>query len=138
MPFAPGDAADDTLSEAERAALWQGVEEINAGQFFQAHETIEGVWTHCHTRYRPFLQAIIHVAVGCHHARSGNRLGMERQLVKARRKLAAFLPSCEGIDSGELDKAVGALLHESAAYASGTLEIPLPLISRSPHTSTSG
>ncbi|MCW5966177.1 MAG: DUF309 domain-containing protein [Bryobacterales bacterium] len=130
MSLGPDQTPGEELSEAELAALWLGVEEINTGRFFEAHETIEEAWTHCSTRYRPFLQAIIHVAVGCHHARNGNQPGMERQLAKAHRKLAAFQPSCGDIDTGTLGGMVEALLRESAAYANGTLAIPLPLVFR--------
>ncbi len=117
-----------TLNVAEMAALRQGVEEINTGLFFEAHETIEHAWTYCQSPFRPFLQAIIHVAVGCHHGRNGNRLGMERQLRKARRKLAAFLPCCGGIDTAALDASLAEMLEQCQEYATGGKPLALGLI----------
>ncbi len=116
------------LTPGEREALVRGVKEINEGRFFEAHETIELAWTHCHSPLRPFLQAVIHVAVGSYHGTNGNRLGMERQFVKARRKLADFLPVCERIDTASLDARIARLLQDSQLFASGLLVIPRGLI----------
>jgi hypothetical protein len=42
------------------------------------------------------------VAVGFYHCQRANPVGASRQLRKALRKLAGYLPACEGIDTGRL------------------------------------
>lgn len=51
---------------------------------------------------RFFLQSLIHVAVAAHHRKLGNRAGEQKQLVKAVKKLAGYLPKRHGILTGEL------------------------------------
>ena len=51
---------------------------------------------------RLFLQALIHLAVGLYHSQRGNPMGADRQLQKGLQKLAASLPSYEGIDTARL------------------------------------
>jgi hypothetical protein len=45
---------------------------------------------------------VIHLAVGFYHHQQGNRMGAERQLRKGLKKLAGYLPECEGIDTARL------------------------------------
>ncbi len=80
----------------------RGLELLDRGEYFQAHEVLEAVW--CETRgvERLFLQALIHFAVGYYHAGQGNADGARRQLSKAVRKLAGYLPGFRGIDTAEL------------------------------------
>lgn len=117
-----------TLTTEEQRILDQTVEEINRGQFFEAHETLELTWAQCREHKRVFLQAVIHVAVGAYHASRGNRTGMERQFVKARRKLAPFLPSCAGIDTQALTATLDGLLQPRPAGEDQAISIPLPLV----------
>lgn len=120
--------APDPLSSSERSALRQTVHEINTGLFFEAHETLELAWTHCEASYRLFLQAIIHVAVGCHHGTNGNRLGMERQFTKAIRKLDAYRPVFAGIETELLQATLRKLLLQSRDAQPWAAEIALPLV----------
>ena len=80
----------EVLSPHERACLIEGVAMIHRGEFFEAHEVIESAWTGCRTANRRFLQAIIHVAVGCHHQSKDNPIGMRRQFRKAVYKLLEY------------------------------------------------
>lgn len=82
--------------------LQTGIRLFNAGEFFVCHEVLEEVWTPERGPRRLFLQGLIHVAVGFYHWQRGNPPGASRQLRKGLRKLAAYLPSCEGIDTGRL------------------------------------
>jgi predicted metal-dependent hydrolase len=75
----------------------EGVRWFNEGQFFAAHEVWEEVWTPARGPERLFLQALIHVAVGLHHAQRHNREGARRQLRKGLKKLAGYLPEAGGI-----------------------------------------
>jgi predicted metal-dependent hydrolase len=79
--------------------LRQGIHLFNHREFFDCHEVLEEAWTPQRGPRRLFLQALIHVAVGFYHCQRGNPVGASRQLRKALRKLAPYLPSCEGVDT---------------------------------------
>jgi predicted metal-dependent hydrolase len=82
--------------------LARGIDLYNAGEFFAAHEVLEEAWTPERGPRRPFLQALIHVAVGAYHCSRGNPVGACRQFRKALRRMEAYLPEWEGVDTGRL------------------------------------
>jgi uncharacterized protein len=82
--------------------LQRGIHLFNSRQFFECHEVWEAVWTPERGPRRLFLQSLIHFAVALYHAERGNPEGATRQLRKGLRKLAAYLPACEGIDTARL------------------------------------
>ena len=79
-----------------------GLELFNRGEFFECHEVLEAEWTPERGARRLFLQALIHVAVGLYHLERSNPTGAIRQIRKGLRKLAGYLPVCEGIDTARL------------------------------------
>jgi len=95
----------------------RGIELFNHRQFFECHEVLEEVWTPERGPRRLFLQALIHLAVGLYHYQRDNRLGASRQLHKGLRKLAHYLPVCEGIDTARLYREALAVLHQVEAGA---------------------
>jgi predicted metal-dependent hydrolase len=110
--------------------LETGIQLFNQRQFFHCHEVLEEAWTPERGRRRLFLQSLIHLAVGLYHCQRGNPTGAAGQLRKGLRKLDAYLPSCEGIDTARLYRdAAGALAQIEAG--AGKLE-EYPLIHRSP------
>ena len=62
----------------------------------------------------------MHVAVAWYQAGRGNRVGCERQLEKARRRLAPYAPRHEGVDVAGLLAQVDAA---AARVAAGSLEL---------------
>jgi predicted metal-dependent hydrolase len=80
----------------------RGVELFNAREFYECHEVLEDVWRPLQGEERFFLQALIHFAVGFYHDQQGNKVGAEKQLRKALRKLAGYLPEFQGIDTAKL------------------------------------
>ncbi len=80
-----------------QTALIRGADCFNQHRFFDAHEILEHSWTHAPRRYRYFLQGLIHFAVAFHHLENKNREGFEKQLAKARKRIAGYLPSFEGV-----------------------------------------
>jgi predicted metal-dependent hydrolase len=80
----------------------RGIELFNTGEFYKCHEVLEDVWRPSRGEERYFLQALIHFAVGFYHHQQGNRVGAELQLGKALRKLAGYLPTFQGVDTGRL------------------------------------
>jgi predicted metal-dependent hydrolase len=84
--------------------LQHGIELFNRREFFECHEVLEEIWTPERGPRRLFLQALIHFAVGFYHDSRGNAVGASRQLRKGLRKLAAYLPACEEIDTARLHR----------------------------------
>lgn len=102
-------------------ALARGVRLFNHCEFFECHEAPEAIWTPERGRRRLFLQALIHFAVAFYHDQRRNPEGATRQLRKALRKIHAYLPAYEGIDTARLYRdglAALALTEQGAALAS--------------------
>jgi predicted metal-dependent hydrolase len=78
------------------------VELFNRRQFFECHEVLEEIWTPERGPRRLFLQSLIHFAVAFYHDQRGNPVGATRQLRKGLRKVEAYLPMCEDIDTARL------------------------------------
>ena len=92
----------------------RGLALARAGAFFEAHEALEDAWRAAPDAERDFFQGLVHVAVAWYQAGRGNRVGCERQLAKAERRLRPFAPAHRGLD-------VEAVLAQVAA-ASRTVE----------------
>jgi predicted metal-dependent hydrolase len=75
-----------------------GLAAIRSGDFFAAHEHLELEWRSAPPEERDFYQGLVHVAVAWYQAGRGNRVGCERQLEKAARRLAAYAPAHAGVD----------------------------------------
>jgi uncharacterized protein len=71
---------------------------------------LEDAWRAAAPEERDFYQGLVHVAVAWYQAGRGNRVGCERQLEKAARRLAPYAPAHRGLDVAEL---VGQLDSES-------------------------
>jgi uncharacterized protein len=89
-------------SPSEGEDLERGLELIDRGEYFAAHEVLEDLWRAAEAAERDFFQGLVHVAVAWHHAGRGNRPGYERQLEKAMRRLAPYAPVHQGVDVGDL------------------------------------
>jgi predicted metal-dependent hydrolase len=113
--------------------LQRGIRLFNDEEFFQCHEVLEETWTSEHEPRRLFLQALIHLAVGFYHCQRGNPIGASRQLRKGLKKLAKYLPTCEGIDTGRLNRDALLVLEQIDA---GVPLSPYPKIHTSPAAST--
>lgn len=103
--------------------LDRGLELIRGGRYFDAHEELELAWRAAAPAERDFYQGLVHVAVAWYQAGRGRRVGCERQLEKARRRLAPFAPAHRGVD-------VASLLRQLDAAAEtvrrGSLELVEP------------
>ncbi|MBI2871624.1 MAG: DUF309 domain-containing protein [Chloroflexi bacterium] len=77
--------------------FYQGLEEFNLGQYWQAHETLEEVWQHTEYPLRLFYHGLIKLAVGFLHLERHNLTGARIQLQRAISYLGPFQPSFIGI-----------------------------------------
>jgi uncharacterized protein len=96
---------------------------IRAGEYFAAHEELEDAWRAAEPRERDFLQGLVHVAVAWYQAGRGNRVGCERQLEKARRRLASYAPAHRDVD---IDGLLRQLESASETVEKGSLELTQP------------
>ena len=104
-------------------SLERGLSLIRAGQYFAAHEELEDVWQAAPPEERDFFQGLVHVAVAWYQAGRGNRVGCERQLEKANRRLGPYRPAHQGVDLERLLASVGAA---AVSVAGGSLELGRP------------
>ena len=79
-----------------------GLDLIRTGDFFEAHEELELAWRAAQAEERDFYQGLVHVAVAWYQAGRANRHGCERQLEKAARRLAPFVPTHRGVDVADV------------------------------------
>lgn len=79
-----------------------GIEEFNAGRFFEQHETLETLWRDTRTPVRGLFQGILQIGVGFHHWSKGNHHGAETLLGEGIDRLRPFAPACQTIDVAAL------------------------------------
>ena len=99
----------------------QGLELMRSGSYFEAHEELELAWRAADAAERDFFQGLVHVTVAWYQAGRGNRVGCERQLEKAARRLAPYAPAHREVDVSAVLAQVEAA---QAALARGSLELP--------------
>lgn len=80
----------------------EGLRLLARGKHFAAHEAFEDVWRHAGQEERDFFQGLVHVAVAWYQADRRNRVGCERQLEKASRRLGGYRPSYRLLDVNDL------------------------------------
>lgn len=68
-------AFDSTAMETYPREYLQGIEDFNAGRYFDAHEIWEEVWLRSSGDTKLFYQMLIQAAVGLHHYERGNARG---------------------------------------------------------------
>jgi len=79
-----------------------GLELINQGSYFQAHDVLEDVWREVRDDRRPFYQGVVQVAIAMHHFSQSNLAGAQSVLAKAIRNLESYPDNFCGIDLGDL------------------------------------
>src|SRR5438128_8804133 len=105
------------------SAFEHGLELIRRGEFFAAHEELELAWRAAPAAERDFYQGLVHVAVAWYQAGRGNRVGCERQLEKAARRLGRYAPRHEGV---EVDSVLEQVRAAAEVVRGGSLELAPP------------
>jgi predicted metal-dependent hydrolase len=80
------------------AALLVGIGQFNAREYFECHETLEGIWNLEPGPVRVLYKGILQVGVGCHHLLRGNYRGASLKLQSGVHYLEAFAPTCMQVD----------------------------------------
>jgi hypothetical protein len=101
--------------------LRHGLELIRAGRYFDAHEELELAWRAAEPAERDFLQGLVHVAVAWYQAGRGRRVGCERQLEKAARRLGPYAPEHRGVD---VDSVLAQIATARDLATRGLFELP--------------
>ncbi len=107
------------------ADFTRGVELIRAGEFFAAHEALEDAWRAAPADERDFFQGLVHFTVAWYQAGRGNRVGCERQLAKAERRLGPFAPQHRGVDVASILRQVA---DAAGVVESGSLALRPPAL----------
>jgi predicted metal-dependent hydrolase len=82
--------------------LEAGLTLIRRGAYFAAHEELELAWRAAAADERDFFQGLVHFTVAWFQAGRGNRVGCERQLEKAARRLGPYAPAHRGVDVADV------------------------------------
>ncbi len=82
--------------------LRQGIEEFNAGEWFECHETLEELWAGSSGTDRDLYQGILQIAVALHHWRGGNFAGSGHLLRKGGGILGRVAQVCREVDVAAL------------------------------------
>ena len=83
-------------------AFEHGIELINAGSYYAAHDALEEVWRRVHGWTKPFYQGMTQVAISLHHFSTGNMAGAQSVMAKSRKNLAEFPGVFCGVDVEDL------------------------------------
>jgi 8-oxo-dGTP pyrophosphatase MutT (NUDIX family) len=107
------------------SGLDRGLAQIANGEYFEAHETLEDVWRAAEPAEKDFFQGLVHVAVAWYQAGRGNRVGCERQLEKAVRRLTPFAPEHRGV---QIEFLLHSLERAARTVEAGSLDLPPPVL----------
>ena len=109
--FIPENAAP---SYVEFWKLWQD------GEWFAAHEGLEGLWRETSGQQKQFFNGLIHAAVALYQHERGNALGACRQSVRMQEKLVPFAPQFYGVQVVDLMRAIEKEIAPSKAHLDQT------------------
>ena len=80
----------------------KGMRCYNSGDYFNAHEHWEELWSDHYLEDRKFIQGLIQLAVSFVHLQNGNLKGAKSLLKKCEEKFLRFSDIQRGVDVSEL------------------------------------
>ena len=109
VPLGPIDEpARARCDEPPPESLLRAIDEFNAGEYFEQHETLETLWRATRAPVRDLYHGILQIGVGLHHLRRENYHGACVLIEEGIARLVAFAPACQSID-------VAALMRDATA-----------------------
>ena len=84
------------------ADFLKGIHELNEGEFFEQHETLELLWRATESDIRYLYQGVLLVGVGFHHLEQDNYHGTQAKLAAGIEMLEWFAPTCQTVDVADL------------------------------------
>lgn len=109
-------------TESPPPALLKGIAEFNRGDFFECHETLEGLWMEESRPIRRFYQGILQIGVAFLHLRAGRYRPVVTLLERGHGYLSPFSPSCMGVNVAQLLADAGCCLEEVQRLGPSRLE----------------
>jgi hypothetical protein len=92
----------------------EGLANMQAGRYFEAHDAWEDFWHLLRGPDRRFLQAMIHLTVGAYHHQCNNPKGARSQWGKAQTKWNEYPPGHWGVDRTDWDRWISGYLDQTA------------------------
>ncbi len=89
-----------------------GIELLNEGHYFEAHEELELAWREEKGKVRELYQGILEAAVTYLHITRGNYQGAVKVYKRAMRWLKDWPETCRGVEVGQLRRDLGAAIVE--------------------------
>ena len=91
-------ACSEPLAELAR----QGIEEFNAGHFYDAHDYLEEAWVEDQGAGRNLYRGILQVGIAYYQIERGNYRGAVKMLLRVRQWLNPLPAVCRGVDVARL------------------------------------
>ena len=82
--------------------LIRGIEQFNAGEHFEQHETLELLWRDTSGPARDLYHGILQIGVGLHHWTNGNFHGATVLLAEGIDRLRQVPDRCQSVDVARL------------------------------------
>jgi predicted metal-dependent hydrolase len=96
------DEITDGCQELPPPELLHGIEQFNHREYFECHETLEGLWNRERRPIRTLYKGILQVGVGCYHLLRGNYHGAVVKLESGAAYLEPFAPRCQSVEVARL------------------------------------
>jgi uncharacterized protein len=96
---------DELLRQAALPAsglLIKGIQEFNAGAYFEQHETLETAWRAESGPIRQLYQGILQVGVAYYQIQRRNYLGAHKMFLRATEYLNKLPDICQGVNIAQL------------------------------------
>src|SRR6185437_1328378 len=99
-----GDGSDPAArcGDPPPPSLLHGIEQFNAREYFECHETLENIWNVEPGPIRTLYKGILQVGVGCYHLLRANYKGATMKLRTGADYLDPYAPRCMGVEVGQL------------------------------------
>lgn len=80
----------------------RGIEQFNAGEHFEQHETLELLWRDTNGDARELYHGVLQIGVGLHHWTNGNFHGATVLMAEGIDRLREVPDRCQGVDVARL------------------------------------
>jgi hypothetical protein len=124
------------VTEEINSAIAEWVQLLGAGNYFAAHEVLEGPWLRAAEPEKTFLKGLIHVAVALHHHQRGNRHGARVKYRSAQGYLKPYQPAFLGVELTGLFNQLHPYFDGLSTLAPGAALPPPPASVRVTHLSS--
>ncbi len=100
------------MNDHDQNGLALGIEQFNKQNFYGCHDTLEAVWLQCEPMDKNFYQGILQIAVAHYHLSNHNWQGAVTLLGEGIRRLKAFRPDYQSVNTESLLLDSAALLSQ--------------------------